>query len=130
MLLRSGPHSGGIGCICNGLLSFCCDGCIVAVPAERFILVFLSKDHQGVAGDKSVGMVCRASALHADRMDLLDILGDCHESRHRTERLAHEVCVETGNDDSDASVGEGLYDINESLVKELCLINAYDFNIA
>ena len=45
-------------------------------------------------------MVGKIAALHADGMDFLDVLGDCHETRDRTERLAHEVGVKTCHDDS------------------------------
>ena len=64
-------------------------------------------------------MVGRTSAFYTYRMDFLYVFCNGHECRHRTERLAHEVGVKTGNDHSDSSVGESLDDIDEGVVEEL-----------
>ena len=74
-------------------------------------------------------MVGRAAAFHTYRMYFLYLFCYSHKSRHRAERLAHEVCVKTGHNDSYASVGKSLHYFNESVVKELCLVNSYYFNI-
>ena len=75
-------------------------------------------------------MIGWTSALHADSVYFLDVLGHCHECRHWTERLAHEIGVKTCDDDSYASVGKGLHYIDESFVKELGLIDADYFYVA
>ena len=53
-----------------------------------------------------------------------------HESWHRSERLAHEVCVKSGDDNSDASVCESLHDVHEGVVKELSFIDSDNLDIA
>ena len=104
-------------------------GFVVAVAAERFVDVGLSEDHKLVTLGKSVGVVCRASASYAYCVNLLDVFSDCHERRHRTERLAEEVCIETGDDHSYPAICESLYDFYDRIIKELSLVNTYDFHI-
>ena len=95
---------------------FLCSCCVVAVAAEWLVDVSLSEHHELVALGKSVRMLSRASAFHADGVNLLDVFCDCHEGWHRTERLAEEVCVETCDDDSDTLVGQCLYQIGRAHV--------------
>ena len=47
-----------------------------------------------------------------------------------TKFVAQEVCIQSCNDDSDAFVCKSLNDINQCVVKELCLVNADHFHIA
>ena len=54
------------------------------------------------------------AAARADRVHLLDLLGDRQELRHRAERLAAEVHVEAGDDDPLAEVGEVVADLRRS----------------
>ena len=83
-------------------------GFVIAVTAERLVDVGLSEDHKLVTLGKSMRVVSRASASYADCVNLLDVLSNCHKRRHRAERLAEEVCVETCDDHSDAFVRQSL----------------------
>ena len=71
-------------------------------------------------------MVGKIAAFHADGMDFLDILRDGHETRDRTERLAHEVGVKTCHDDSFTLVCKCLGYLDEVFAEELGLVNADD----
>ena len=59
-------------------------------------------------------------------MDFLDILRDGHETRDRTERLAHEVGVKACHDDSFTLVCKCLRYFDEVFAEELGLVNADD----
>ena len=74
-------------------------------------------------------MVRERAAADADRVDLLHILGDGHQARHRPEGLAEIVSVEAGHDDAHAPVGERLAHIDEGLVEELRLVDADDLHL-
>ena len=97
---------------------------VVAVAAERLVDVGLSEDHKLVTLGKSMGVVCRASASYADCVYFLNVFRNSHERWHRTERLAEEVCVKTCDDHSDTAICEGLYNLYDRLVKELCLVDS------
>ena len=68
-------------------------------------------------------MIGWTSAFHADGMYLLDVFSYGHKSRHRTERLAKEVCVKSGDDHSHSAVGQCLNDFYDGIVEELRLVN-------
>ena len=99
------------------------------MSAERLVDVCFAKDHQLGTLRESVGVVCRAAASYADCMYLLDILCYRHQRRHWSERLAKEIGVETCDDHSDTAVCEGLYNLDDRLVKELCLVDSYHLHI-
>ena len=99
------------------------------MAAKWLILVFFSEQYQLFAFCKTMRMVGRATAFYADGVYLLDVFRDGHKCRHRTERLAEEVCIETCNDDSDAPVCQCLYYFNDGVIEELCFIDAYNFHI-
>ena len=74
-------------------------------------------------------VISRTSASYADSMDFLNIFGDSHKRRHRTERLSEEIGVKTCNYHSDAPVCQSLYYIYEGIVKELSFINTNHFHV-
>ena len=94
------------------------------MSAERLVDVGLSEDHKLVTLGKSMRVVSWASASYADCVNLLDVFSNCHKRWHRTERLAEEVCVKTCDDHSDTAICEGLYNLHDRLVKELCLVDS------
>ena len=77
-----------------------------------------------------MGMVCRTATFYAYGMNFLDVLRYRHECRHGTERLAHEISVEAGDDYSDSSVCKCLNNIYESVIEELCFIDSDYFYVA
>ena len=74
-------------------------------------------------------MIGQIAASHADGMNLTHLLGHRHEIRHRAERLAEEIRVQTGDDHPDATVGKLLGHIHKRHVIELGLINPHDLHI-
>src|SRR4029077_5645629 len=72
--------------------------------------------------------MCRAAAANADRMHFRDFFRDREECRHRAERPAHVVLIETGGDDPDPGVGELHADLDHSGIEELNLVDAYDLD--
>ena len=96
------------------------------MTAQRLIDVFFSEKHKLVALGQAVRMVGKIAAFHADGMDFLDILRDGHETRDRTERLAHEVGVKTCHNDSFTLVCKCLGHLDEVFAEELGLVNADD----
>ena len=110
-----------------GLLAF---RCVETMAAEWLVGIFFSEEHQLVALGKTVGMVGRAAAFHADGVDFLDIFSNCHKGGHRTERLAGEIHIEAGNDYPYTSVSKFLHNLHDCFIKELSLVNSDHFHIA
>ena len=99
------------------------------MTAEWFIFVLFSKKNEFFALRKTVRVICRATASYADCVDFLNVFSNCHECRHRSKRLAEEVCVKAGDDNSDSSVGKSLNNFYDALIKELSLVNTYNLNV-
>ena len=60
---------------------------------------------------------------------LVDELGEREERRHRTERPAHEVLIEPGDDHAHAAVGELGGEIDQPVVEELRLVDAHHLHV-
>ena len=104
-------------------------GGVEALAAERLVDVGLAELDKLRACGETVGVVGELAAFDADGMDLLDILGDGHQERHRAERLAEIVGVKAGDDDAHALVGKCLDDLDDAEVEELGLVDADDLDI-
>ena len=102
---------------------------VVAVAAEGLVGVLFAQDDEFAAVGEAVGEVGEGAAADADGMDLLDVVGDGEESRHGPEGLAQVVGVQAGDDDADAAVGQFLDHADDAVVKELCLVDAYDLDV-
>lgn len=74
----------------------------VTVAAQRFVLGFLAEEHLLVHIDKAVAYVCQRTAPHTDGMYLAHLVGNGQQAWHGAERLALEVEVQAGHNDSDA----------------------------
>src|SRR6266852_5777884 len=105
----------------------------MAVPASRLIR-FPSPNHddrtvpqRGLAVDEPLIPGCRTPAHHADRLELVDDLGDAHEDWHRTERQAPEIEVGARENDAYSPVGEPVRKIDDAVVQELRLVDGDDF---
>ena len=106
-----------------------CEGFVVAFAAERLVDVFLTEDDEFLAGGQAVAVVGEVAAADTDRVDFLDIFRNGHETRYGTERLAEIVGVESGDDDTNAAVGERLADLNEAFIEKLRFIDADDLHV-
>lgn len=78
---------------------------LVALPAQRFILVFLAEEHTTIIADQSMAYVGKGTASHTDGMHLGHLVGDGAEGWDRTEGDSLEVHVETSHDDAYATIG-------------------------
>ena len=79
--------------------------------------------------DATIGIVGPATALDADRVDLVYRVCYSTELRHRAERLATEVHIQSSEDDADPLVCQLLDDLGEVLIEELCLVDADDIDV-
>src|SRR4029453_5667235 len=73
---------------------------IETVPAARFVGAGRADEDALLRGDEPLGMVGRTAADHADRQRLRDVLGRRQQLRHRLERLAEVILIESGHDDA------------------------------
>jgi hypothetical protein len=72
----------------------------------------------------------RRSATHdAHCRELGDLIGDSHQRRNRTERIAGEGCVEAGNQDALAQVDQLAGELPDQLVQKLGLVDADDLDL-
>ena len=104
-------------------------GGVEAVAAEGLVDVFFAEEDEVLALAEAVRVVRERAAADADRVDLLDVLGDGHQARHRAEGDTEVVGVEARHDDAHAAVGEGLADFDEGVVEELRFVDADDLHL-
>src|SRR5213075_2465601 len=71
----------------------------------------------------------RSAAHDADRLELVDDLGDAHEGGHRTERKTPEIDVGPGQNHADPRVGEPVGDVYDAVVQELRFVHGDDFGV-
>ena len=97
---------------------------LVAGAAARLVRLAVAHLHQLLATRGALGEVRGLSADDADRVHLVDELGEREQRRHRAERTAEEVLIEAGDDDAHASIGELGGEIDQAFVEELRLVDA------
>src|SRR3712207_8351775 len=56
-----------------------------------------------------------------------NFIGNGAELRHRSERISFKIHVQSGNNDSYSVVGQLFAHVDQSFIKELCLIDTHDF---
>ena len=71
----------------------------------------------------------QCAALYTYGMHLGYLVGNGTEGRNWPERNPFEVHVKPCNDDADATVCQFIAHINEIVIKELSLVNAYNVNV-
>ena len=69
-----------------------------------------------------------AAASDADRVHLRHFLRHCQQRRHRAERTAHVVLIESRGDDADTGIGELHADVDDAGIEELDLVDADDLH--
>ena len=78
---------------------------LIALPAQGFIFLLLTKHYPLVAFYLAMTHVCQCSTLHAYCVHLLHIVGNGTQSRHRTERHSSVVHVKSCHNHSQTAIG-------------------------
>src|SRR5262245_35773309 len=101
----------------------------MAGPAPRLVAL-LSPDHDGrgvVSGgtaiDQPLVAAGQVAADDTDRPQLVHLLGYRHQVAHRTERLAPEIGIYAGEDDTDPPGRERSRHRDDAPVQELRLVD-------
>src|SRR5438270_8089436 len=100
-----------------------------AAAAARLVAVRSADDDLALDLHDALRVVGGLAAADADGVRLGDVLGDGEELRHRLEGLARVVLVESGDDDTKATLRERVGDRDEFVVEELPLVNADDLRV-
>lgn len=109
--------------------SLLCNGLLVAVAAQRLVAIRFAEQHALLVGYETVTDIRQVATTHADGVRLVHILGNSHQSRHRSERNAPEVHVQSGTNDAYAALCQfGAY-LNYTHVEKLSLVNTYYINV-
>jgi hypothetical protein len=58
-----------------------------------------------------------------------DVLGDGKQLRHRLERLAEVILIQSRDDHPDAAVGERAAHSGQTGIEELSFVDAHDFRV-
>ena len=69
------------------------------------------------------------AAVHADGMGLIHIIGDRHQRRHRSERNALEIHIQTSADDADSAIRQLFANLHNTHIEELRLVDTYYVDI-
>jgi len=97
---------------------------VEAAPAARLVGIRGSNDHPLAARREPLRKVRGLATLHADRQGLSDVLGHRKHRGHGFERCPAVVLVESGNDDPVPGSRQLFAYRHETVVEELCLIDA------
>lgn len=95
------------------------------MPTKRLVLLLFSEEHLLVTFDGAVAHVCQVAATYADGVNLRDIFCHCAEGRYRSKGAALKVHVQTRHNDALALIGEGVANIDDSLVEELRFVDTH-----
>ena len=100
---------------------------MIAMAAEWFVLLLLAQHNAAFARHLAVAHVGQVAAAHTDGVNLRHLFGHRTKGGHRTEGDALEVHIKSCHDDALAAVSQFVANGNETLVKELRLVNADHF---
>src|SRR5882762_244371 len=107
----------------------------MTVPAPRLVRL-AAADHDGrafpqgrLAVHETLVAAGRPAAYYADRLELVDDLGDGEERGHRPERQAAEIHIDPGQHDPDAAVGEPVRGRNDPVIQELHFVDRDHFSV-
>lgn len=76
-----------------------------------------------------VRMIGEIAAFYAYSVDFLHVLGDCHKTGDRPERLAHIIGVKAREDNSFTPVCKLLGYFYKTFIEKLRFVHAYDLNV-
>ena len=103
------------------IISFQCF--LVTFSTQRLIFVFFAEQNSSLIVHQTMTYVSQGATLHADGMYFGNLVCDGTQGRNRAERNSLEVHIQSGNDDSDATVSQLVANFNEPFVKKLGFIN-------
>src|SRR5688572_10503817 len=98
---------------------------LVAPAAARLVRIGIADLHLVAAPGDALAVVGGRAAAHADRMHLVDVLGQRHDAGHRPERAAQVVLIQSGDQHSHAAVGEVANQPCQPIVEELRFVDAH-----
>ena len=96
---------------------------LVTFSTQRLIFVFFAEQNSSLIAYQSMTYVSQSATLHADGVHFGNLVSDGTQGRNRAERNSLEVHVQSGYDDSDATVSQFVANFNEAIVKKLGFIN-------
>lgn len=97
------------------IISFQCF--LVTFSTQRLIFVFFAEQNSSLIVHQTMAYVSQGATLHADGMHFGNLVCDGTQGRNRAERNSLEVHIQSGNDDSDATVSQFVANFNEAIVK-------------
>src|SRR5207247_5108931 len=129
------PGDPGLARLALGLHRWQATRDFVAGAAASLVRLFRADDddrvvvERGDAVDDPLRARRRFAADDADRLQLLDALGEREERRHGAERLAAEVLIEARADDTSSVRDERTDDMDDAPIEELDLVDADDARV-
>jgi len=99
------------------------------MAAAGLVALFFSEQDLGVIGNFAIGIHGWASTANTNGVYLCHMLCNGHQSRHRAERLAGKIHVQSGNNNTDPFIRQGIADFRQIVIEELRLIYPDDLRI-
>lgn len=97
------------------IISFQCF--LVTFSTQRLIFVFFAEKNSSLIVHQTMAYVSQGATLHADGVYFGNLVCDGTQGRNRTERNSLEVHIQSGNDDSDATIASSLQTSTSPLSK-------------
>lgn len=109
---------------------------LVAVPAADFVGIEAAHYYEGVGELRGLAVHQALGhcpvvglALHADRLELVDIVGHCHEIPHGAEGQAAKISVEARHYDALALCHPLLDSLEKAGIVEIALVKSNNFGL-
>lgn len=100
-----------------------------AIPAARFIDILFTEQNGFTIWYQSKGMCGEITAVHADGVELGDILRNSKQFAHGSKRFSSEVHVESGDDNPMTAQCQRFTNGSQSHIEKLGLVNTYHIGI-
>src|SRR5574344_1814316 len=105
-------------------------GKLKTMSAQRLITFLLSYLQHTLTTRYSMRMLGQVTTFHTYCMHFGNIFVNCHELRHRSERIAEISDIETCAYNPYSLICKWLTHIHTAIIKELRLVYSYNINIA
>src|SRR5437667_2124988 len=102
---------------------------IETVTAPRLVQTARANQHPVAAVDQTLRMVRRLATHDTDRQRLGDVLGNRQQLRHRVERAAEIILIQTRHDQAPPPVRQRVAHHRQAGIEELSLVDANDVRI-
>src|SRR4029453_12495129 len=102
---------------------------IEAHAATSFVGALRPQEDPVAARNEALRVVRWIAAHHTNRQRLGDVFRDGEQLRHRLERFAEVILVESGNNHALSAIGQFVDDGWQLLIEELSLLDADDFRV-